>query len=185
MKKLTILFFCFLLLSCKNDDRYTRFPTLDISLITPDGYGTMNHEEFYSYFISKEVDSTIVLNQSNKIYNIEHTALFLQDSSNIYNNILLTKSPYFNLNQSTFKEIKKIAYDQLTEIYKNSGSIKRTSSNLSRGYYPYARLSFDVERETDTVHVTWYTINKQKESINIFVNNIAGSEYEEMIKTLL
>lgn len=185
MRNLIFFSFTLLLLGCKSDDRYTDYPTVDISVILPERYIEMNHIEYYNHFINKNIDSSFVKKQSEKIFQVSYSGIYLQDTTSIYENMLIVKTPYFNINQSTFKDIKKIAYNQLVDIYQDRGSVRRTSSSIRHGYYPYAKLSFDICSNIDTLHVTWYTINKEKTSVNIFVNSNCDNEFEDMIKTLL
>ncbi len=183
LKYLTLFIIILTSNNCNND--LHKFKAIGLSIDLPRNYIKMETSQFEDYFKNKNIADSII---NNKVINIENflslrNTYYLQDTCNIYNNILLMGVPYINLNQKSFKEIKKVLHNSVKKsypIYK----LTEISSELKSGTYPYAKLIYQLNNCQEDFQITYYVLNKENQSKIITIHNQENSSFEDMISTI-
>ena len=185
MKKRSNIYYIILLILFLTNctDEHTRFESVDISLKLPADYIRMNTTQFKAHFQSSEYSDSIVNSRIEKINNLIRIPnyAYIQDTTNIFNSILIMQTPYLILNKASFKELRKY----MAKLLKNShefDKIERIESNLCQGVYPYAKFKYKVFICQDEFVVTYYILNKSHTTKIIAINNVDKIDYEETIK---
>ncbi|MCW3785846.1 hypothetical protein [Plebeiibacterium sediminum] len=183
LKYLILLIIILTSYNCNNKSH--RFKAIGLSIKLPGNYIKMETTQFEDYFKNNNIADSII---NNKVINIENflslrNSIYLQDTTNIYNNILLMGVPYINLNQKSFKQIKKVLYNSVKKSYPTY-HLTEISSTLKSGTYPYAKLIYQINNCFEDFQITYYVLNKQNQSKIIMIHNQSNLSLEDMISTI-
>jgi|GEM_PF-6817164 len=187
-KRFTLIIIClsiiFVCINC--DNKLTFFKKVDLSIKVPQNYESMNAERFESHFIAQSLypDSLILLRKQaieSLILNFNH--IFLQDTLNIYNNILISTPPFIPINKSTFKSVRTMMRRTLNDRFSNY-KISEKESEMKNGTYPYAKVIYQVKNEQEYFQIAYYVVTKRNETKLIIINNIEEKDFEEIIRYL-
>ena len=92
-----LIFILIGLLSIKCQNELEEFPILDLSLKLPENYQPMNVEQFKDFFTKKEYNDSIINERIDKMLRLNKIPkyVYLQDTTNIFSNIVLFEIPLY------------------------------------------------------------------------------------------
>ncbi|TLX71981.1 hypothetical protein E9993_19430 [Labilibacter sediminis] len=169
--------------SCAGD--HTKLDSLNISLKLPLNYIQMDSEQFEHFYSRRKEPDSIFYDRLNKVIALERIPnyVYIQDTTDIFNSILVMGPPYMKLNKKTFplmrEEFKKVVRNSFSGC-----SIKCMESGLKYGTYKYAKFKYKVSTCSEDFQITCYTLNKNNESKMIVINNQNKIDFEEIIQTI-
>ncbi|WP_075590711.1 hypothetical protein [Labilibacter marinus] len=156
---------------------------LDLAIDKPPHYVKIRPSQFASLFKGKEFADSLVEDRAARLQNLENIPhyAFLQDSMNLYNNIILMQPPYYNLNKRSFKELRSEFKYMLKDRWPDF-KVEYIEEYLTRGTYPYGKMKFKIYNCQVEFITTYYLLNKTNKSKLIIVNNSDAIDFEGIIK---
>jgi len=184
VRSLVVVILLLMLWSCL-ESKHTYLELFDLSIEKPIGYVEMNHTQFGDYFLNKKYSDSLVLQKKENIEALERIPVYvyLQDTINIHNNILLMQPPYIHLSQKTFKSIKQEINKTMKSNFPNH-EVKSIESDFIRGTYPYGKFKYQIRNCQEDFVMTYYVLNKSNTTNMIVVNNKHLNDFERIIKTI-
>ncbi len=171
------------LVNCKSG--LTKLESVDLEMSLPKNHVQMNLKQFDSYFRNSSYSDSIVDSRLERMQGLNNLRqfVFLQDTTNIYNTILIMEPPYMNLNQKSFKTMKRELHKTLEKRFVDYDT-EQLVSELKNGTYPYAKWKYKIYNCQESFFMTYYSLNKSNRTKMIVVNNTDSLDFEESIRTI-
>lgn len=162
-----------------------KIDSLNISINLPLNYVQMSASQFITFFSNSNYPDSVTYDRLDKVKQLESLPnyAYFQDTTNIYNSILIMGPPYINLNKKTHKLMEKEFVKSIRNSFPEN-KVECVESSLKYGTYNYGKFKYKISSYEEDFLITYYTLNKNNESKMIVINNQNKLDFEEIIRTI-
>jgi hypothetical protein len=156
----------------------------------PDKYKLVSYQYFENLSWEDNQDSACVLAHLEKFRSIMKDttgAVFLVDSTNHFNYIVITPNPYLPITQKT----EKMLVAMLDKKGKEPRGYNMTSSVLESSMdfelfrrFNYIKINQQVRSDNGEKYNSVYVVTKGKSTVSVNFNNLLNTDFEEYVKSI-